>query len=57
MKHYENAYASIEQDADGSWSVFNDVTGLLVASGLTYKAARARMIELAQHYHAVEFGR
>jgi hypothetical protein len=54
---YENRYASIEQDASGTWATFNDVTGLLVAEGLTYQQARARMIEIYQHYHSIEFKR
>jgi len=54
---YSNRYASIERGSDNTWAVFNDVTGLLVAEGLTYQQARNRMIELDQHYSAIEFGR
>lgn len=53
---YSNRYASIEQDKDGSWSLFNDVTGLLIQEHLTYPQARKRMIEIYQHYDAIENG-
>lgn len=54
--YYSNQYASIERNPDGTWAVFNDVTGLLEAENLSYPAAHARMIELAQYYRSVERG-
>jgi len=57
MNYAENRYASMERNPDGTWAVFNDVTGLLVADHLTREQARRRMVELDQHYAAIEFRR
>ena len=64
MKTYSNRFASIEQQADRTWLVFNEVTGLpdseLDSNGLqdtsrpifypNYQVARNRMLELATRY-------
>ena len=64
-KYYENRYAAMEETEYG-WVVVNLVTGIPVGCEndemiprhyATYKDARGKMIELWQHYHAIEFSR
>lgn len=64
MKTYSNRFASMEQQSDSTWLVFNEVTGLpdseLDADGLQetskpihyadYQSARSRMVELTNRY-------
>ena len=47
-------YASIEEDSNGQWMVWNEVTGLIVAEKLTLEQARKRMMEIAQRYIPIE---
>lgn len=54
---YQNRYASIEMEADGSWTLFNDVTGLVVEAGLKFPQAFSMMKEFNITYGTVEFGR
>jgi len=49
-----NRFASMEQDADGTWIVYNEVTGLVCAEGLSFARARATVYELGQHYGVIE---
>lgn len=53
MKSYSNKYASIEQNSDGTWTIFNDVQGLSLKTVPTYKEARTSMIEINQHYSSI----
>lgn len=55
----QNRYASMEQNDDGTWAVFNDVTGLIIdgSESVTREQALNRMIEIYQHYSAIEFGK
>lgn len=53
-KSYENRYASIEQEDNGRWYVYNNVQGLLVKECSSYKEARIAMVEIYQHYSAIE---
>jgi hypothetical protein len=64
MKLYSNKFASMEQQADSTWLVFNEVTGLpdseRDADDLQdtsrpifypdYQSARNRMVELTTRY-------
>jgi hypothetical protein len=64
MKTYSNRFASMEQQADHTWLVFNEVTGLpdsaLDSDDLQdtsrpifypdYQSARNRMVELTTRY-------
>ena len=67
LKTYKNRYASIEQQSDGTWLVFNELSGLPVYENLdadepeikffpTYAAARTAMIELTQRATAIARG-
>jgi hypothetical protein len=67
MKTYSNRFASMEQQADGKWLVFNEVTGLpdseLDSDDLqdtsrpifysNYQSARNRMVELTTRYKSM----
>lgn len=69
MKTYSNRYASMEQQSDGRWIVFSELSGLPITNGGTddpdkeikfftnYKTARAAMIELTQRGQIIESGR
>ena len=57
MKTYSNKYASAEKRADGSFDLFNDVTGLYRGNVKTWQEANAFLTEQKQHYSAVERGR
>lgn len=57
-KRYENRYASIKQDDNGRWYVYNDVIGNgIVKECSSYKEARVAMVEIYQHYAGIEFAR
>jgi len=64
MKTYSNKFASMEQQADRTWLVFNEVTGLPDSERdaddlqdtskpifyADYQSARNRMVELTTRY-------
>jgi hypothetical protein len=52
---YRTRYASIEVEGDG-YAVYNDVTGLLVDTYQSLRAARAMVTEITQRYRAIEYG-
>lgn len=52
---YRTQYASIEAEGDG-YAVYNDVTGLLVDTYQSLRAARAVVTEITQRYRAIEYG-
>lgn len=61
VKTYSNRFAEMEKQSDGTWIVFNLVTGLpiYVEDGskerkYNYQGARAAMVELYQHYSILE---
>lgn len=56
MKTYTNRFAEIEENPDGSWNVFNRVTGLCVKESVGYQEARGYMVQFYQHYSGVEHG-
>lgn len=51
---FANRFATAERESDGTWTVFNEVTGLLQREGLTFSAAQVAVIEMGQHYRAIE---
>jgi hypothetical protein len=57
LKSYKNRYASIDEMENGSWSIYNDVTGLFIREVPTYTEAITAMREMANYYNSVEYGR
>lgn len=53
-KRYRNRYASIEQEDNGRWFIYNDVQGLLVKECASYDEAHMAMVEIYQYYAAIE---
>jgi len=62
-KTYENIYCSITRESDGTWTGYNNVTGMpAYIDGdpykgrriwKTYEKARAWMTETTQHYRTI----
>ena len=68
MASYSNRFASMEQDPNGQWVVFSEVSGLPVYVDPdadypeikyfpNYPAARAAMVELTERYKSISRGR
>ncbi len=66
-KTYANRFASMEQQRDGTWIVFNELSGLPISVNAdadepqikffpNYAAARTAMIELTQRATAIARG-
>jgi hypothetical protein len=53
---YKTDYSSMEQNSSGLWDVYNDVTGLVMLTGIEYIDASIAMREIEQHYKALEHG-
>ena len=53
---YKTKYSSMEQESAG-WTVYNDVTGLVMLTGLAYLDAAIAMREIEQYYANIEFAR
>jgi hypothetical protein len=64
-KTYGNRFATQEQQADGTWIVFNEVTGLPVGECVgdgerkikifpDYQSARSEVDFMYQYYHRLE---
>lgn len=65
---YGNRFATQEEQSDGTWIVWNHVTGLFISDGSgdpesgerhpriykTYSEARGDVVYLYQHYRALE---
>lgn len=54
---YGNRYATMEQCANGTWDVYNDVQGICIAENLLYPEAKSKLNELYQYYASIEFRR
>ena len=51
--YFENEFSSMERNADGTWSVFNDVTGMIVAPRASYSKAVGMLQHFRLHYRAL----
>lgn len=49
----QNDFGSMERNANGTWAVFNDVTGLLVADGVSFSKAVGMLQHFRIHYRSL----
>lgn len=54
IKVYRNKFASIEKMSDGTFDLFNDVTGLFVRTVKTWSEAKGWLSDNSAHYNATE---
>ncbi len=57
LKSYKNRFATIEQQSNGSWDIYNDVSGMFIRNVVSYTEAHTTMVEMAMHYSAIQDGR
>jgi hypothetical protein len=56
IKEYRNRYASVEKMSDGTFDLYNDVTGEFIRTVRTWREAKGHLSEKQSYYNAIERG-
>lgn len=56
IKQYRNRFASVEKMSDGTFDLYNDVTGEFVRTVKTWNEAKGHLSDKHVHYNAIEKG-
>ena len=54
VKEYSNRYASVEKMSDGTFDLYNNVTGEFVRTVKTWGLAKGHLSDKNVHYSAIE---
>ena len=54
IKEYRNRFASVEKMSDGTFDLYNDVTGEFVRTVKTWNEAKGHLSDKHVHYNAIE---
>ncbi len=56
IKQYRNRYASVEKMSDGTFDLYNDVTGEFIRTVRTWREAKGHLSDKQSYYNAIERG-
>jgi len=56
IKQYRNRYASVEKMSDGTFDLYNDVTGEFIRTVKTWREAKGHLSDKQSYYNAIERG-
>jgi hypothetical protein len=56
IKEYRNRFSSVEKMSDGTFDLYNDVTGEFIRTVKTWAEAKAHLSDKHVHYNAIERG-